>query len=239
MKNQLPARTAPDKIPSFAEKQAARELLGQAPSTLDIIADAMTDPPMPRSALEPQKSNGDKAPPKKGRPTHYTYTNVHKLLKAIMGGMPIATAATLIGLEETEIYQWKSKYPDFSRCLSQGRAILEEALSRTVLGGTAKHPKLALDFLERRFPQNWAPAKNVKHSGFVAYATVGEINLQALAEHRRKKDEINLQPETAEAQQIEADTPHVVVDSCESENRQNESVAIPVEPTVSEQPAEA
>ena len=142
---------------AFEEKQAARELLGQVPSTLDHLDLDHVPPPMPRSAPEPQKSNGQLAPPKKCRPSNYTYVTVEKIMKGILIGLPPESAARNAGVAPSEVYRWMDLYDDVRECVTDGRAKLEEALAKTALGGTAKNPLLALHYLERRYAANWAP----------------------------------------------------------------------------------
>jgi len=100
-----------------------------------------------------------------GRPKLYTQANVKQIMESICLGLPLKSAAAAIGIREQEVYKWIEKYDDFRECITQGRAILEHNLTKSVLGGIAQSPKLAMDVLERRYAKDWAPTKEVKHSG--------------------------------------------------------------------------
>lgn len=97
---------------------------------------------MPPMAKKPEKS-------KRGRPTEYNpkYHDpwVRSLARRGMTGKEIALE---LGVDESTIYRWCDRYPEFCKSLNEGRsyadAMVEDSLYRRALGGTYTEKRQSL-----------------------------------------------------------------------------------------------
>jgi len=196
-------------------RQTKKEQLEEAPSNFwNLHAKSLV--PIPRSALEkihPVQGQPNKGllVLEKGRPKLYTRDNVKQIMESICLGLPLKSAAAAIGIQAKEVYRWIDKYEDLRDCITQGRAIFEQNLTKSILGGIAQSPKLAMDFLERRYPSDWAPTKEVKHSGFLGHVGVGAIDLGKLSDGRNAKESEIVDVKEAEPIKLTTGEPQDVV----------------------------
>lgn len=117
----------------------------------------------------------------------YTRDNVLVFLRAIALGFKQKAAAPLIHCSAEEISRWKQRHPDFAESVEKARSINKMMLLNYVYQGMSKHPRLALDLLERVHPDDYAPQKNLVQSGSITHAH-GHAIFDKLHQARRAVD---------------------------------------------------
>ena len=93
-----------------------------------------------------------------GRPTALTPEVARKILRAVRAGAHRGIAAQYAGVTRETLSRWLRRpgepYETFSRLLDQAEAEIEVNLVSLIT--ESQDPRVALKFLERRFPQRWA-----------------------------------------------------------------------------------
>lgn len=124
-----------------------------------------------------------------GRPTKKTPERVARILDEVRKGMPQKTAATLAGISEDSLLNWKRDDPQFAALLESALADSEAALVARVQEAAAKDWRAAAFLLERRFSMDWGKrsAGEVQHQHL--HAVAGQDMLAQLVAMRRARDE--------------------------------------------------
>ena len=117
----------------------------------------------------------------------YTPNNVKALLANIVRGLPQESAAILSGIDKNTFWQLKKAHPDLANAIASAQALCEGSLLEVVRGGFEKHPKLALDVLERRYA-SWAQKKDINVTGHVEHQGYTLESFRTLAQSRAQRD---------------------------------------------------
>lgn len=83
---------------------------------------------------------------KGGRPSRYNNSLLQKAVEAAEQGAVDWEVAEVIGISPTTLYEWKGKYPEFSKALKEAREVpdqaVEAALFRSAMGYTHREEKI-------------------------------------------------------------------------------------------------
>ena len=118
----------------------------------------------------------------------YTAHNVEAILRNVGIGMPESRAAQLAGISRETLSKWKSKWDDMRHALARAEAIAQDELYGVVRKGMAKNPRLALEVLERRFPNDWAAHSKHAVTGVIAQTQISPDMLAGLHGARSERD---------------------------------------------------
>lgn len=149
------------------------------PSTIDV------------SDLIPQSVADQAKAVKGGRgsgPNKYTKPTVTAILRNVAIGMPEGRAAELAGIRAGTLSDWKKRWGDLSDALARAAAVAQDELYGVVRKGMNKNPRLALEVLERRFPQEWAAHSKHQVQGVMVQTQVSADMLANLYGARRERD---------------------------------------------------
>ena len=127
----------------------------------------------------------------------YTPQNVKALLANIVRGLPQESAAILSGIDKNTFWQLKKAHPDLANAIASAQALCEGELLNVVRGGFEKHPKLALDVLERRYA-SWAQKKDINVTGHVEHQGYTLESFRTLAQSRAQRDGLVVDVETVQ-----------------------------------------
>lgn len=113
-----------------------------------------------------------------GRPSKLTPERQEKITQAILAGNYFETACRYAGIGESTGYEWLARgegkharrkqnalYAQFAEAVRQSEAQTEVRAVALIQQGLPKNPRLALDFLARRFPDRWGPKEHRMVSG--------------------------------------------------------------------------
>lgn len=125
----------------------------------------------------------------------YTPSNCKALLANIVRGLPQESAAILSGITRDTFWALKKAHPDLASAIASAQALCEAALLNVVRGGFEKHPKLALDVLERRYA-SWAQKKDINVTGHVEHQGYTLESFRTLAQSRATRDGLVVDVET-------------------------------------------
>tara|TARA_R110000868_G_scaffold117108_8_gene311152 strand:- start:356 stop:952 length:597 start_codon:yes stop_codon:yes gene_type:complete len=125
----------------------------------------------------------------------YTPGNIKALLANIVRGLPQESAAILSGIRKQTYWELKKAHPDLADAVASAQALCEGELLNVVRGGFEKHPKLALDVLERRYA-SWAQKKDINVSGHVEHQGYTLESFRTLAQSRAARDGLVVDVET-------------------------------------------
>jgi len=89
-----------------------------------------------------------------GRPTKYTPETVTAIINAIMDGNYKAVAARIAGVSRDTLYEWESRYPEFSDAIKNAEAVGEAEHVARIKRGPMQWQSSAW-FLERKYPDRW------------------------------------------------------------------------------------
>lgn len=118
----------------------------------------------------------------------YTSQNVEAILRNVAIGLPEGRAAQLAGVSRETLSKWKGKWGDMVQSLAHAEAIAQNELYGVVRKGMAKNPRLALEVLERRFPNDWASHSNHKVAGVMMQTQISPDMLAGLHGARAERD---------------------------------------------------
>ena len=118
----------------------------------------------------------------------YTSQNVEAILRNVAIGLPEGRAAQLAGISRETLSKWKGKWGDMKHALAHAEAIAQDELYGVVRKGFAKNPRLALEVLERRFPNDWASHSNHKVAGVMMQTQISPEMLAGLHGARMDRD---------------------------------------------------
>ena len=85
----------------------------------------------------------------------YSTKRVERLCELLRQGVTVKGAAHGAGVCEKTFYQWRNLKPGFAEATDKAIASAESMLVQIALDGTKRNPHLAIQLLERRFP-DWA-----------------------------------------------------------------------------------
>jgi hypothetical protein len=93
------------------------------------------------------------------RPTKLTDHAIDRYLQAIAAGAFPETAARFAGFSPASLHRYKRgsapEHVDFQQAVAKAETELEIRLAGTVVRAGLTDPRVALAFLERRFPDRW------------------------------------------------------------------------------------
>jgi precorrin isomerase len=69
---------------------------------------------------------------KVGRPTKYNEETVARLCEALADGLPVKTACTMADVGVTTLSEWKEKYPNIEKRMSEARESFREKALQTI-----------------------------------------------------------------------------------------------------------
>lgn len=78
---------------------------------------------------------------------------------------------------------------------------MKDFLTQVVVKASKDDPKIALEVLSRRFPEDWSPTQRQKHSGFIATSEDEAANVARAERIARRINEITEE----RAKQLEMD----------------------------------
>ena len=182
-----------------AKKEQSLTVRGQYP-VRSVSVDLSTELMAQCEALVPQSARDNLA--KQGATgvklgMVYTPNNCKALLANIVRGLPQESAAILSGISRDTFWQIKKAHPDLSNAIASAQALCEGALLNVVRGGFEKHPKLALDVLERRYA-SWAQKKDINVTGHVEHQGYTLESFRTLAQSRAQRDGLVVDVETVQ-----------------------------------------
>ena len=125
---------------------------------------------------------------KKGGVLKYRPDIIRPILQNVQIGMTEEKSAQLVGINPRTLSAWKSKWGDLSEALACVHARCEQKLVGTVYAGMEKHPRLALEMLERKDPKNWASHSKHQVAGVMMQAQVSPEMLAGLHGARADRD---------------------------------------------------
>ena len=102
--------------------------------------------------------------------------------------MPEGRAAQLAGISAGTLTEWKKKWGDMAEALARAAAVAQDELYGVVRQGMAKTPRLALEVLERRFPNEWAAHSKHQVAGVIAQTQLSPDMLAGLHGARSERD---------------------------------------------------
>ena len=136
--------------------------------------------------MTPKKPEHEKL--KTGRPRAMTPEMKKEVIDYINIGGSIRQAAGLVGIGDNTLRQEAEKDPEFARGLAKANA---ECQRRHIIGMQKSHNKdwrMHLQFLARKFPDDWAENKNVTVSKNAKPAPVQEVLVETREEASRFRD---------------------------------------------------
>jgi hypothetical protein len=125
---------------------------------------------------------------KKGGVLKYRPDIVRPILQNVQIGMTEEKAAQLVGINPRTLSAWKGKWGDLSEALACVHARCEQKLVGTVVAGMEKHPRLALEMLERKDPKNWASHSKHQVAGVMMQTQISPEMLAGLYGARSERD---------------------------------------------------
>jgi len=97
---------------------------------------------------------------KEWRTKHYTKENVEEFLRCLLDGNKRSTAAKHIGINLKTLDAWMVDHPDFERRVLKAEALVESRSVKKI--AESDDPKVQLEYIARRFPENWAKNEKIK-----------------------------------------------------------------------------
>jgi hypothetical protein len=179
---------------------------------------------------QPGAPDRDPQPAHGGRPTKLTEERMMRFLDAIEAGHFRETAARLAGFGPATLYRWLSAdeepYLTFQRVVAETEAKVEAKALGVIMDRIPDDPRLAMNFLGRRFGARWGSTREAKpqhddgsapepvaspiNVHVVERGELDEIVQQRLDEHRQQTGGSTLSQEDLthhrEAGDDEADT---------------------------------
>jgi hypothetical protein len=106
---------------------------------------------------------------KVGRKTKLDPQVTKTICEAVERGNTVKNAAALAGIGETTLYQWlewgregRPDYQKFQESLNNALAKAQDRAVKAFVGAFSNDPKMALEYLSRRYPEDWAKKDNLK-----------------------------------------------------------------------------
>lgn len=91
-----------------------------------------------------------------GRPTDYTPELGDKILELMKGGLSLAAAAAECDVHRQRVYEWETKYPEFSDTVKLARVKRQAFLERRLLTAEAQCVVTSSIFaLKNAGPEDW------------------------------------------------------------------------------------
>jgi hypothetical protein len=91
----------------------------------------------------------------RGRPTKYSDENHRVVVNALRIGLSYETAAKLVRVDRTTLWEWRVAHPNFAAECEAAIGQCEEKHVVVIDAATNEDPKWSAWFLERRFPMRW------------------------------------------------------------------------------------
>jgi len=173
-------RVKPRKKPGNSLTAAKALIMTPDPSRVDV-KDLIPD-----SCRE--KKGKDTLGRTRGGPNKYNPDTVEAILRNVAIGMPEGRAAQLAGISAGTLTEWKKKWGDMAEALARAAAVAQDELYGVVRQGMAKNPRLALEVLERRFPNEWAAHSKHQVAGVIAQTQISPDMLAGLHGARSERD---------------------------------------------------
>lgn len=178
--NEKKKRVKPRKKPGNSLTAAKALIMTPDPSRVDV-KDLIPD-----SCRE--KKGKDTLGRTRGGPNKYNPDTVEAILRNVAIGMPEGRAAQLAGISAGTLTEWKKKWGDMAEALARAGAVAQDELYGVVRQGMAKNPRLALEVLERRFPNEWAAHSKHQVAGVIAQTQISPDMLAGLHGARSERD---------------------------------------------------
>jgi len=98
-----------------------------------------------------------------GSPTCYEPRVVRTFLQHLVRGMPVADAAIMAGVSSSTVHGWANRHSDFATAIARAKTMCVDQKLTIIESVTDERERVraAQWVLERRFPQDWAPVKNI------------------------------------------------------------------------------
>ena len=111
-----------------------------------------------------------KTPKKRGRKTKLDPEVTKTIREAIERGNTVKNAAALAGISERVVYNWlewgkegkDSEYLQFMQEVNRAQANAQDRAVRAFVGAFSDDPRMAMEYLARRYPEDWAKKDNLK-----------------------------------------------------------------------------
>ena len=135
----------------------------------------------PKSAIERSK-NGIPGNSK------YNKETVMAIMRLLTQGHTQESAGAIVGITGPTLSKWRAKFKDFDEACDTAKSLCQGLLINKVWEAIDKHPRLALDMLERRFPKDFAQTKRVDGQMTHAHTHGPNQLLETLHRERLKLD---------------------------------------------------
>ena len=114
--------------------------------------------------MMPESCFKAKADQHMGAPTAYEPRVVRTFLQHLVRGMPTSDAAVMAGVSASTVHGWAERHPDFTNAIACAKALCVDQKLQIIesVRDERERVRAAQWVLERRFPQDWAPVKNVQ-----------------------------------------------------------------------------
>jgi transposase len=92
-----------------------------------------------------------------GKPSKYSSAVTKRIFRTVSQGLSREAAAALAGINLAALYEWQSRFPEFSEELKKADARFEQASVRRMAkaGGRPRYWTAIAWMLERKFPQHY------------------------------------------------------------------------------------
>jgi len=131
------------------------------------------------------------------------------IVRAVLGNVvrsrPVEQAAYLAGITPKTWYEWCEKWPALRDAAKGAEALMSEDLLDVIYESLHKHPRLALDLLERRQPHHFASRQNQAVQVQHQHQLSGEA-LALLGSYRQQADEVVIDAEVIPPEQLPVDS---------------------------------
>jgi hypothetical protein len=119
---------------------------------------------MKKVALQKSKTKKKPRVNPVGRPTKYNNNRAGKIIEALALGNTRGLACKYAGISADAFAAWLKNKTDFSEAVMQAESSVEMIAVDSIVGSFNVNPQMALKYLERRNPKEWAETTQVKLS---------------------------------------------------------------------------
>lgn len=101
------------------------------------------------------ENNGRRNGSSRGRPSKFSWERAEAIVKLVREGASRAAAAAGAGIDESTLYDWVKRFPEFSQCIKKAHAEAEMKMVEVITSAAKDHWQAAAWWLERRHPKAW------------------------------------------------------------------------------------
>jgi hypothetical protein len=132
-------------------------------------------------------NNDDKKESNVGRPTKYSEKTIARICEALADGMPIKSACVAAGIGVTTLNEWRDKYPEIEKRMSEARESFREKALQTIKKAVlADDWRAAQAALKLVFPDEYRDSKSDVNVAVGVQVVIPEAERLRLIEKRDK-----------------------------------------------------